>query len=417
MNFVAEPREKGTVIILGAGASFGASVRNKPPLVNDFIREGRKMKLGGAYSRLWDFLDSIGFKILDLESGTPDFEEIYSTLHTISMGLWHRDEEEFINDLCRELWKVPPVYFLESFIVEVVDKPSLEALRKTCVYHDKLVKQLSKGDTIISFNYDLIVDSSVWKNRNWSEVGGYGFPCFKLLKDNKENLSELEKPSDILLLKPHGSLNWRTYAPPILPIFRWNKEPDFTSPSRAKSFHERLLDTRTEGAFHTSASTPGPPRISVTLMKNINEHCYSGPLATQMAEAFEEMIANPALTELGKDVLEFHPFKFETAFIIPPTIYKFGDPYFPEDLAEVWSNIRKALSTANKIVCIGYSFRSADLQFNTLFRLAVRNNKNKDLEIEVVDREKEVGNRLRKIAPDTKIRHVADSFASYVNSL
>jgi hypothetical protein len=65
---------------------------------------------------------------------------------------------------------------------------------------------LNDGDTVISFNYDLILERFLFQKRRWLPHDGYG------LEDFNHSIPpvnpEFQKPSQIKLLKLHGSLNW-----------------------------------------------------------------------------------------------------------------------------------------------------------------------------------------------------------------
>ena len=255
MSFSPEQRKNGTVIILGAGASYGSTLRFRPPIMNNFIKDGMKWIKNGYYDKLWKFLESIGYPLETLLTGSPNLEEIYSVLHIISSGLWHEYEGEFISSVGNDFWKIPPAYFLESFIMEVTNKPSKEALKKSCYYHDNIVRDLRRDDTIISFNYDLIADVSVWKNKVWSEYNGYGFSCYtQALIDNAEKL--LETRSEVGLLKPHGSLNWWFIEKATLD----------SSGKPTKSYSTSLRSKLMGGDFQ--------PMILVDQLQNIKKNTY-----------------------------------------------------------------------------------------------------------------------------------------------
>jgi hypothetical protein len=53
------------------------------------------------------------------------------------------------------------------------------------------------GDTIVTFNYDDALDRELRRSGRWNVSTGYGFP-----------LGHDEGPSEVLLLKLHGSINW-----------------------------------------------------------------------------------------------------------------------------------------------------------------------------------------------------------------
>ena len=60
-----------------------------------------------------------------------------------------------------------------------------------------------KGNVVITFNYDLIMDVSIKNYLSRNESNGYGFREHELLRD-----VETVKESELVLLRPHCSLNW-----------------------------------------------------------------------------------------------------------------------------------------------------------------------------------------------------------------
>ncbi len=61
-------------------------------------------------------------------------------------------------------------------------------------FADKLVQV---GDVIITFNYDDSLDRDLKRTGKWDVSDGYGFP-----------FAAAVRPSDVLILKLHGSMNW-----------------------------------------------------------------------------------------------------------------------------------------------------------------------------------------------------------------
>lgn len=81
-----------------------------------------------------------------------------------------------------------------------------------CAYHDAIVGALRPRDTVISFNYDCVMDDALRRvaTGQWSARHGYCFPS-KRAVDGWEVWSAEDPPpfnSTINLLKLHGSLNW-----------------------------------------------------------------------------------------------------------------------------------------------------------------------------------------------------------------
>lgn len=86
----------------------------------------------------------------------------------------------------------------------VGEKQKVEIYRKLC---DKL----KAGDTVITFNYDLIVEQGLWEQKKWTFLDGYGLK--KDVNDFQAPFggtypSDLATESLIKVYKLHGSLGW-----------------------------------------------------------------------------------------------------------------------------------------------------------------------------------------------------------------
>jgi len=398
------PRDGGNVVILGAGASSGSSLNTKPPLIKNFISESKKYGIYDKYSSLWKFLDSIGYSEKDLLKGKHDIEKIFSIIDILSTGLWYKDSIEYFNEIGTYL-KIIPNDLLRSFIVEVIYKSSINALNHPCVYHDKVFNELKRGDTVISFNYDLIAESSLSRLGKWSEFNGYGFYCPETLKKDysiREVMDNIlydpknywtndsyqfeDNLSEIILLKPHGSINWL--------LDNGSRIKDNIGLD-SHAFHDNLFGLK---------KMRGPSRIDLITLKNIlnddKEIIELLPiknidvLIEPMEEAYKtnpnkRWILSGEIKSLSYTRLIFGP------YIIAPSIFKFNTPQ-PYELIQIWSILKEALSKARRILCIGYAFRDADLQFNTIFNLALKNNKYLNKKLGIIDLKKnEIVEKLR----------------------
>lgn len=83
-----------------------------------------------------------------------------------------------------------------------------------CDYHRAIARALMAGDTIISFNYDCVMDHALRAERAgaWEARIGYGFSAATTISGAGywSPADPLSIPSQtIRLLKLHGSLNWR----------------------------------------------------------------------------------------------------------------------------------------------------------------------------------------------------------------
>lgn len=83
------------------------------------------------------------------------------------------------------------------------------------VYRDfikKVIKKRKRKCVMISFNYDLLLDQELYNLTSWSPLSGYGFNCQSTVTVETNNSTipnEKLNGDNLLLLKPHGSLNWR----------------------------------------------------------------------------------------------------------------------------------------------------------------------------------------------------------------
>jgi hypothetical protein len=316
MKFLPRPRPGGTVIILGAGASFGANVEKAPPVMNMFVRAGRNI-VKNKYDSLWSFLERIGYSLASLENGTPNLEELFTTLQTISTGIWYTSRADYAQSVGEEFARIRPIDLLLSFIIETLDIPSVSACKKPCMYHRKLFRQLRPGDTVISFNYDLIAEAALRKEVRWDEAGGYGFSCLNRIKElNSKGGFDTARPCDVALLKPHGSLNWRLeeYR---LPVLGNSPIQNFLRPIR-----EELLGSRPRRQDDESIK-----RISLISLDNIKDHCYSH-LSIEELKLQKKLLK--LMTPEGRRIfLRGGVAIYDDAFIIPPAAYKFTDSDMP----------------------------------------------------------------------------------------
>lgn len=201
-----------TAFLLGAGATRGAikhvlvnRKRIKPPLNADFFKvaetyakaKGMRSVEMQRLTRLTKvFKDEIPLKKPKMEDAfsllyiAKDFPEIYKTGPGKKPAAGNRKE---IEDFLRLVFD----------ILRVLDSETNIETR-----YDSLASKLGPDDTIISLNYDTLLDSALVRH-GWNPRSGYGLPGGK--KKIKWRPSEADNPPDlsgVRLLKVHGSVNW-----------------------------------------------------------------------------------------------------------------------------------------------------------------------------------------------------------------
>jgi hypothetical protein len=112
---------------------------------------------------------------------------------------------------------------------DVVKTNSL-ARRSPCSYHAMLVDVLERQDTIISFNYDCVIDHALRTTGvgKWSARFGYTFPNASRVEGHAAWSSEQAPTAhnrSINLLKLHGSLNWYPFPEADVDPLRLRERP------------------------------------------------------------------------------------------------------------------------------------------------------------------------------------------------
>jgi len=75
--------------------------------------------------------------------------------------------------------------------------------------HVRFAKQLSNGTTVISFNWDILLEEALASQRAWDWETGYGIRFNDVVhKGDGASWGYASKEGAVLVLKPHGSINW-----------------------------------------------------------------------------------------------------------------------------------------------------------------------------------------------------------------
>lgn len=196
--------ENPTVVVLGAGASRGASFVSDaqvlPPLDTDFFDQAQRMsrKLTMADKNLIEFIhNEFGL------SGFPTLETFFTQIEAVDQfhhvfNIKGRVSQKFSGHLTT-LRRLIPRVFLEAFD------------SRECTFHRRLAGALRANDVVLSFNYDCLMDEALRREggKRWRAETGYGFAVSEghELWDSPPEVGPPYR-NPIRLLKPHGSLNW-----------------------------------------------------------------------------------------------------------------------------------------------------------------------------------------------------------------
>ena len=204
------------VVILGAGATVGASfaetATERPPLNADLLTQLQRMvgkHEGAAREVIRDVVQLFGPNFsLTLEDYFSQLESMIDASRLTSRSVQKLTAAQLRQRRDR----------LMKALAAVLEASTDEAIRTRsgCSRHDQLVEILEPRDTIISFNYDCVVDDALRRSGNgkWSARYGYAFSTPSRVRDDGVAHWNPSVPASgagktIYLLKLHGSLNWK----------------------------------------------------------------------------------------------------------------------------------------------------------------------------------------------------------------
>ena len=193
------------VVVTGAGFT-RAVVPGAPLLVDDFKNDDLETKVRGLpnASRLLDWERSLD------ERGHIDIERLMTRLdalmpydHAESAGNAANEYRFLLSELKRA--------FLDRLREARNGDVRREELKRFATYCE------AKACCCVTFNYDDFLDEALEETDRWNPYWGYGFFCPSSL-DTIATGEEFIPEPEFLLLKLHGSINWRPklgYSSPV----------------------------------------------------------------------------------------------------------------------------------------------------------------------------------------------------------
>jgi hypothetical protein len=348
-------QKNNTLLLLGAGASFGSSYRSDrnplstPPLASTFLSAAKDLldtspEIRGFYKELEEYyFEMTGNDIWAM----PDFETACRKIEAGSSSLW-RDEPEWNGHMSTDefvSWIAKGSFIsvrdrLISLVAEVIHVSMRYSIAKgACKFHDALVDCLAADDSIISLNYDTIIERSLVRLPDWDVYSGYG------------GVRSLNKSAP-QLYKPHGSINWRWHVP--------SREPPSSGDDLLPGDEARCTISLID-ASRESGEYPGNIRFFqqaiISSSSWENPHFLMPVVLQADRDGFREALVclhnNPA--------------------IIPPSSFKnLEQAYQRSALTPVWQGMYAALKNVDLIRVVGCSLSEADIHFRSFLQQALK---------------------------------------------
>jgi len=341
------------LLLLGAGASFGHGLADcpRPPQVSQFFCSELIAAAGSSYRPLFRYLKRrLGKSVQDLAA--ENIERLFEQIEPAArMGIDEQRPEDWVTQHGPEFVAVSPMAMLKSYVVDAVWTSTSWLRTKNCPFHESLIRQwVAPGDTVVSFNYDLIADKACLARGDWDESTGYGW----LNVDLYESFVQ----SQVTLLKPHGSLNW--YPRLLLPgMARQTKSEDKDRSILGARRVQGLLEQPDQQA----ALAPELAPKSVAHWNPIVKRAIRESDSLMLAMVFGQ-----------RDLERWLP------VIMPPSPYKPLTELGTGELRTTWRLLRRAFSEVCEVLVIGFKFM--DPHFNAVMSQAL--GEGKDVRITVV---------------------------------
>jgi len=234
--------------------------------------------------------------------------------------------------------------------------------------YSKLVSICDDSDTLITFNWDTLLDRALYESGTWVPDSGYGVK-FRNILDTDWREPSLQAPR-FLLLKLHGSTNWLV------------------------NYVTRHLTTG-ERVMTTGQPTPGKIMIEVEMGFSVkNGILRSHPEIRKrkwgcrpIPEA-GELSATPCCFLRGPTPFRAYKNRYRSGYedfcyffppndpiddiplmplIVPPTSFKLYDE-FKHVLDPLWEEAGRRITNSHRIIIIGYSFPFTDHRVVELLR-------------------------------------------------
>jgi hypothetical protein len=261
------------------------------------------------------------------------------------------------------------IFLIAAFLV-------YRTANQICQHHEKLASRLMPGDAVISFNYDTIMGRALDSTVIWDYSEGYGVSFDPQERRGCCEVPQLRMENGVLLLKPHGSLNWVAVLEPS--VFAGAPDQPLGRPLGYINAKNAIYGWRK--AFPLSKLTKdGEVRIEA-------------PAIIPPVKGKETFIG-----DLNDTTNQLIPGREQAGE------YLYVHPYQPiRDLCE------RAVRSAGQILFIGYSLPQTDRWASDLFAKAPRH-----CSIQIINPETGVLERYQKLFPG-RAEWICPTLAEYV---
>lgn len=348
------------VIILGAGASKSyrdSQTKESMPIATDFFSTFNRLEIS---NNTWVLIGYIlnylkrfhNLKFDDFRDYNEDIEKLHSEIEHRLVEAFKLTKNGFndIDSLMTRTAYVQLIFLFTSVINEIQNGPVSKP-------HIRLAQKLSASDTILTFNWDTLMDRALEHELKWTTDNGYFVTPNLIYRNEWVSGASSTKVNYPYLIKLHGSTNWLTsYMIAEDGKFKLLQEisPEefFVYESTVKPYN--TYDGRYMGGYNDFSYGYYPPNLPLKGIKLPND--------TNLVRGILRTGFNPKGVSEDKGLVSM-------PLIIPPVQDKKYD-FYGNLFKELWNKAEESLIETDKITIIGYSFPETDIKTDELFKNA-----------------------------------------------
>lgn len=352
------------VIILGAGASKAyndSPTGQKMPIANDFFKTFHNLDIASNSLVLIGFIINYFAKyrkkeFLDFLNFNEDIEVLHSEVKNklidslMSSNTNYFNKEEMMDNMLHYKAYLEIIFLFTSVINEIQNGPVSKP-------HLNLIKYLNPEDSIITFNWDTLMDKALNESTDWNTSEGYYVKPSKIHINGWVDADTGIEKNYPYIIKLHGSTNWIT---------------SHLIPEKGKL--EMLQETNADD-FYIYESTIDPYSTYdgryIPGYTDFSYGYYPPNLPLKGKKIPDGMMLMKNIIRTG-----FNPKGEADSYglvsmplIIPPVHNKEYD-FYGDIFSTLWKKAEEDISKAENIILIGYSFPITDIRTNNLFKSA-----------------------------------------------
>jgi len=352
------------LLLLGAGASKAyqdPTTKVRMPIARDFLKTFHSLPIS---ANPWVLVGNVlhyatryrKMELPEVFTSDIDIEELHSEVQTRMLVALQqcRDSGQFTHEaMFFHATYVQLVCLFASTINEIQKADASPA-------HISLARTLGPADTVVTFNWDTLMDRALDSLGAWRTDYGYGLGPHQVFRNGWESTRHDPPANFVRLLKLHGSTNWITSYIGI------DNENFTLCPLQTASSDRLYVYEYTRKPYATYAGR---------FMDGYSDFSYG-----YYPPNLQDDPGKAAPPETVRFMIRpKHPFTPEGAaddsglvsmpLIIPPVKDK-SYALYGELFTRLWAQASNALSAADEIAIVGYSFPRTDHQSLTLFKNA-----------------------------------------------